>query len=282
MGHISIPALLLVAVAATARGQSVAPGLSPSLAPNELVRRVVDHELKADEGDHTNWIYRDVTNIPAPAKEKTVVETKEGDLACLNRIDNHPLTAAQRREEAQRIHDFVADASAQRKALSASNADDEKSTDLFRMLPNAFVFKVAETHGDTEKLTFEPNPEFRAHSMEQHVFHEMNGFVVVNTRQMRLVEIAGTLTHGVEFAGGLLGHLDPGGTFDVQLVEVAPTVWKVSRLKVDMRGKVLFFKTVGDQEDEVRSGFRQVPDGITFTQAEEMLAKNNLGNPVGR
>lgn len=226
-------------------------------------------------------MYKDVTNIPAPAKEKTVVETGNGNLACLDRIDNRPLTPDQRSAEAERIREFVADASAQSRALKATTADDQKSTDLFRMLPDAFLFKAAEMRGDTERLTFEPNPAFHSHSMEEYVFHKMDGFIVVNTREMRLVEIAGTLTHGVEFAAGLLGHLDPGGTFDVQLIEVAPSVWKVSRLKVNMRGKVLFFKTVGDEEDEMRSGFRQVPDGITFTQAEQMLARKAADNHSG-
>lgn len=252
-----------------------------SSSPNDLVRKVVEHELKADSEDRTHWMYRDVTGIPAPAREKTVVETGNGDLTRLDRIDNRPLTREQRSAESRRIHAFVGDTGAQLKALRASNADDQKSTDLFRMLPDAFLFKNAEKKGDTQKLTFEPNPEYRARSLEAYVFHRMSGYIVVNTREMRLVEIAGALTHGVEFAGGLLGHLDPGGTFDVRLTEVAPEVWKVCRLKVNMHGRVLFFKTVGDQEDETRSDFHQVPDGVTFSQAEKMLTKDDADSRSG-
>lgn len=274
-GYLALCCSVLLALALpdpTPGAQSPSPAVRPS-APNDLVRRVVTHELQADDQDHTHWTYKDVKNIPAPPQAKTVVETQDGDLACLDEIDNRPLTPDERRAEVKRIRDFVADASAQRKALKASDADGQKSTELFRMLPDAFLFTVAETHGDTEKLNFVPNPSFRSHSMESYVFHKMDGFIVVNTREMRLVEISGKLTNGVEFAGGLLGHLDPGGTFDVRLIEVAPTVWKVSRMKVNMRGKVLFFKTIGDQEDEARSGFRKVPDGTTLSQAEQMLLK---------
>jgi hypothetical protein len=277
MLRVSILALLLTAVSAPAQTPS-----SSAPTPNNLIRTVVDHQVKADNDDHSHWMYKDVAGIPEPAMEKTVIETENGDLDCLNRIGNQPLTPAQRRAEVQRIRNFVGDASAQRKALKASSADDEKSASLFRMLPDAFLFTLAEAHGDTEKLTFEPNPAFQSHSMEEYVFHKMSGFVVVNTRELRLVEIAGTLTHGVEFVGGLLGHLDAGGTFDVRLTEVAPYIWKVSRLKVDMRGKVLFFKTVGDQEDETRSDFHQVPDSLTFTQAEQMLTGPRSNRPTGQ
>lgn len=262
----------------------VFPAVAPaqSLAPNDLIRKVVQNELQADSQDHSHWMYKDVIAIPPPAKEKTVVETQNGNLTCLEQIDNRPLTPEQRRAEVQRIRDFVADASAQRKALKASDADDQKSTQLFRMLPDAFLFKVDRVEGDNEKLDFVPNPSFHIRSMEEHVFHQMTGFVIVNTREDRLVEIAGTLTHGVEFAGGLLGHLDPGGTFDVQLIEAAPGVWKLSRLKVNMHGRILFFKTVADQEDETRSGFRQVPGNTTLAEAEQMLLNRTPDKPSGQ
>jgi hypothetical protein len=285
MARFLIFGAILAAFAASAQAPAAAdlsPDPSPNLAPNDLVQRVVQHELQADKDDHSHWMYTDAVNVPAPPREKTVVETQDGNLTCLDQIDNRPLSAEQRRAEVERIRDFVADASAQRRALSASDDDDQKSARLFAMLPDAFLFKAAETDGDTTKLTFEPNPAFHSHSMEEYVFHRMSGFVVVNTREERLVEIAGTLTHGVEFFGGLLGHLDPGGTFDVRLREVAPGAWKMTRLKVNMRGKALFFKTIGDQEDETRSGFHRMPDGITLAQAEELLVAPQGPAPSGR
>jgi hypothetical protein len=256
--------------------------IPPNLSANDLVRTIVDHEMEADDQDHSHWMYKDVTRIPPPEKEKTVVETRDGDLTRLDEIDNQPLTPAQRSAEVERIRNFVADVSAQHKAQRASSADDQKSTQLFSILPDAFLFTVAERNGDTMKLSFHPNPSFHARSMAEFVFHKMDGFVVVNTREKRLVEIAGTLTHGVEFAGGLLGHLDPGGTFDVRLQEVAPGVWKMARMKVNMHGRVLFFKTVGDQEDETRSDFKPVPDSTTMAQAEQMLLNRQNEQPAGQ
>jgi hypothetical protein len=75
----------------------------------------------------------------------------------------------------------------------------------------------------------------------------MQGEVWVNTNHRRLVEISGHLIHDVKFGGGLLGHLDKGGEFRVQQAEVEPGYWELISLTVNMKGKALFFKTIGVQ-----------------------------------
>jgi muramoyltetrapeptide carboxypeptidase LdcA involved in peptidoglycan recycling len=103
----------------------------------------------------------------------------------------------------------------------------------------------------------------------------MDGFVIVNTKENRLVEISGTLTHGVLFGGGLFGHLDAGGSFDVHREELEPGHWAVTRLKVNMNGKALFFKTIAEHQDEVHSHFKRIPDTTTLEQAEAMAQKQS-------
>jgi hypothetical protein len=39
---------------------------------------------------------------------------------------------------------------------------------------------------------------------------------------------------------------------------------------VHIEGKALFFKNIGQQEDEVQTEFVQVPNGTTLEQAAEM------------
>jgi hypothetical protein len=260
---------LLIAAASAAQQPSVQFGM----APNDLVRKVVASEIKADAQDQSHWMFQVVTNVPSPSKTQAVVETKNGNITYLEGIDGHPLTPQQRTREDQRVHQFVADPDQQSKARRAGDDDDKKSAQMFAMLPDAFIFQYAQTRGDTVKLTFHPNPGFTSHSSEAYVFHKMDGFVIVNTRENRLVEISGVLTHGVEFLGGLLGHLDPGGTFDVRRQEIAPGHWAIISLKVDMRGKALFFKTIGVQQDEVHSHFQRVPDSTTLAQAEAIALK---------
>jgi hypothetical protein len=39
---------------------------------------------------------------------------------------------------------------------------------------------------------------------------------------------------------------------------------------VHIEGKALFFKSIGEQQDEVQTDFMQMPKGITLEQAAEM------------
>jgi hypothetical protein len=269
------PFLIPLLISATAMAmQASAP---PNVPPNDLVRKVISHEIQADDQDHSHWMYQVVTNVPSPRKTKTVVETKDGDVDYLEEIDARPLTPQQRSAEDQRIQRFIGDRDEQRKARRASADDDQKSEQMFAMLPDAFLFQYAGVSGDNVKLTFHPNPDFTSHSSESYVFHKMDGFVIVNTKENRLVEISGNLTHGVEFAGGIFGHLDPGGTFDVRREEIAPGNWAITRLKVNMKGRVLFFKTISVQQDEVHSHFQRIPDSTTMAQAEALAQKQSPG-----
>ena len=250
-----------------------------SIPPNDLVRKVVMDELSAEERDHSHWMYRVVTNIPAPEKTTTVVETDHGDIHYVDDVGGHRLTGEERSAEDKKTQQFISDPDQQSKARREAADDDKKSSQLFGMLPDAFLFQFAGRSGDNVRLDFQPNPAFTSHSSDAYVFHKMDGFVILNVKADRLVEISGQLTHGVEFAGGLLGHLDPGGTFDVRREEIAPGHWAITKLEVNMNGKILFFKTINVQQDEVHSHFRRIPDSTTLLEAEKMAESQST--PAG-
>ena len=135
------------------------------------------------------------------------------------------------------------------------------------------MFTYGQRRGDLVQLTFKPNPSFRPSFHEAQVFHAMEGSIWVSSRDYRLSEINGHLTHEVKFGGGLLGHLDRGGKFHVKQEEVAPRYWELTLLNVDMRGKALFFKTITVEEKLQRSSLQRVPDDLTLAQAAELLEK---------
>jgi hypothetical protein len=70
--------------------------------------------------------------------------------------------------------------------------------------------------------------------------------MTVDTKQERLAGFNGHLMEDVKFGGGLLGHLDKGGKFEVRQTEEAPGQWEVTVLVVvDMKGKALLFRQSG-------------------------------------
>ena len=101
----------------------------------------------------------------------------------------------------------------------------------------------------------------------------MQGNLWLDTKQSRLAGISGRLTREVKFAGGFLGHLDPGGTFEVKQAEVVPGCWEMMLLNVHMKGRALFFKSIAVDERYSRSELKRVPDDLTAAKGAEMLEK---------
>ena len=243
-----------------------------SLSANELVRRVVTNELKAEGQDHSLWMFRLETEKPNAQKEvDEVVETKDGDLKRPILIHGRELTPEEQEQVDKRIQRLIHNPDALRKSLNDKTQDTARSQRLLKMLPDAFVFNYGERHGDLVQLNFSPNPHFRPPTREAQVFHAMEGSIWVDSKKARVAAITGHLTREVKFGGGMLGHLDKGGEFEVKQAEVAPGYWELIRLNVQMKGKALFFKTISVQQKYSRSSFKRVPDDLTIAQAAEIL-----------
>jgi hypothetical protein len=241
----------------------------------ELLRRVVDSELKAQASDHSHWMYEVKAGVSGKEQVKVAVQTREGYLDRLRFMNGQPITPEQEKKEDQRIARLVKNPAEQKKQQRAQQQDAQKTERLFKILPDAVTASYGEHSGDLVEILFKPNRNFHPPSHEAAVFHAMAGRIWINTRENRLVEIEGHLTRGVKFGGGLLGHLDKGGEFHVKQSEVAPGLWEITLLHVNMHGKALFFKTVAVQENEIRTDFRRVPDNMTLSEAAEQLQKQS-------
>jgi hypothetical protein len=77
----------------------------------------------------------------------------------------------------------------------------------------------------------------------------------------------------VTILGGWLGRLYSGGTFDVERRETGAGVWQITETHVHINGHALIFKTISEQEDDVKSHFKELPASITMQQAKSDLLK---------
>jgi hypothetical protein len=262
-----IAAIILVGSNAFPQSDSERLGMSA----NELVRKVVTNELKIQGEDHGHWMYRLEKEESGRKQVQEILETNNGSLSRLLSIDGHPLTAKQEQKENQRLQRLVSHPDEQRILQQASNKKAEQGVRLFNILPDVFVFDYASRQGDLVMLTFRPNPNFQPPSIEARVFHGMQGEMTVDAKQGRVAALDGHLMEDMKFGGGLLGHLDKGGKFEVKQAEVAPGHWEMTVLGVDMKGKALFFKTIGVQESENHSEFHRVADDLTLAEAAGIL-----------
>jgi hypothetical protein len=238
---------------------------------NEFVRQIIDNELQAEKNDHSHWMLRLETRKSGTTEVRAVVETKDGDLDWLISVNGKPLSEDQRRERGRGLERLINNPAELKKSRRETDEDQARSQRLLKILPDALFFEYGEQRGDLVELKFTPNSHFRPPSHEAAVVRAMEGILWVTGRQKRLMQISGHLTRPVKFGGGLLGYLDAGGHFYVKQEEVQPGYWELTVLDVDMKGKALFFKTIGVQEEMKRSVFRRVRDDLTAAQGANLL-----------
>jgi hypothetical protein len=237
--------------------------------PKEIVRSAMQAELSADTNDHTRWRYRDAKKDGTDTVS-IVVETDHGSVKRMVSKNGRPLTEEEARVEEERMQRFIHDPSQLAKQKKDGVQDGKNATELLNMLPEAFNWKVVSEDAQRTTLHFEPNPNFSPPDMQGRVLGTMAGTLVVNKEQNRIETISGKLTQDVTIGWGLLGRLREGGTFRVERREVAPKLWQIIETHVHIDGKALFFKTIGEQQDEVQTEFTRVPAGTTLEQAAEM------------
>ena len=247
--------------------------LSSQVSANDLARRVIANELEF-QNDHTNWMYRLEKERDGKKQVEEIIETKEGSLSRLLSIDDRSLTTKQQEEEDHRVLELMTSRSAKRKLQQVLDAETLQGRRLFKMLPDAFVFKYAGGDGKLVKLSFRPNLTFRPPCLEARVFHDMEGEMWVDSIQERLAAFNGQLKEDVNFGFGILGHLNKGGHFEVKQAEVVPGHWDMTSMSVEMTGKALLFKSIGVQKRENRRDFHQVSDDLTLTQAADILNRH--------
>jgi hypothetical protein len=267
LAGLAVGGLLFATPALHARSSALVQGMSAQ----DLLKRVVDNELAADKNDNSLWMYTSVMRKDGGSVKEIFAETNHGILTRRIAQDGKPLDKDQSEEQIQHIRELVSDPSEALK-IDRDQADDaNQAEDMLRLLPQALIATYGKHRGVLQAINIKPNPNFQPSSHEAKVFQAVRGVVWVDTKEDRLAEIDGRLSHRVDFGWGILGHLDRGGRFHVVQHEVLPGHWEIVQLLVNMRGKALFFKSISVQQNETRSDYKLLPQNITLAQAANML-----------
>lgn len=249
---------IFIAVCVRASGQQ----------PVQIVEQAVRTEMADDAADHSLWMYYEVDRKPGDGVVQWVGDTRMGSLYRVLQQAGRTLTISEQRAK---MDAFIDSPAAQSKQRQGGQHDDKQASQMLTMLPNAFLWTKIGQHDQMIYLHFQPNPNFTPPTWESRVFAAMEGDMVVDEAGYRIVSLKGKLIRQVKFAWGLLGELEPGGTFDVERRQLAPGIWEITQTHVHIQGHALIFKSISEQEDDVKSRFEQLPQNITFQQAEEKL-----------
>jgi hypothetical protein len=254
-----LPVLVVVlASCVSARGQDA----------KQIVQQAVQTELAADRADHTRWLYLDVDRKPNLKIKQWVAQTGNGDVRRVIEENGQPLSEGEQRS---RMDDFVRDTATQAKQRKSDEHDDEQARQMLNLLPQAFVWKIQTRQNGKTVLHFTPDPHFHPPSYQARVFAAMEGEMTVDNAQHRIARLSGRMIHDVKFGYGLFGELKAGGTFDVERRETGDGVWQITETHVHIEGRALLFKSISEEEDDVKTSLKQIPPNLTLADAEKLL-----------
>lgn len=241
---------------------------APAPDAKQIVQQSVNAELAANRDDHSHWRY---LKREAGGNSFIVVETENGAISRRVEENGKPASAAALAVDDQFIQRFIHDPGMQEKQRHDGMHDEKSATELLNLMPQAFIWKVESESQETITLSFKPDSNFHPPDMEARVMGAMAGTLIVDKAQHRIHTFKGRLGEDVTIGFGLLARLKQGGTFDIEHRQVAPGMWQITATRVHIDGRALFFKTIGQQQDEVKSEFTPVPKGTTLEQAVGLL-----------
>jgi hypothetical protein len=276
------------------RGQDVQP---LQVSPNELVREAVAREIAPANQASKPHMFRACRQTPKGSQTRLYVETRDALAAMLIAINDRPLTAEQQQAETDHLNWLAGNPEQLRKKHAREKEDTERTLRIVRALPDAFRYTYAGTEacrpglgkpgGELVRLDFVPNPAYAAPSKTEQVLEGMKGYLLIDSTARRIAMIDGTLFRDVSFGWGIIGRLDKGGHFRVQLADVGDGTWEITAMSLKITGKILMFKGISMISDETFSDFSPVPENLPFAKAvdllrneQEKLAHNHEPDPA--
>jgi hypothetical protein len=269
-------ALLMVATVAGAFAQQ------PAGNPADLVRRTVQNEIKANNNS-TAFSFQERRESPTGSQTELIVETREAMAGMLIANNDHPLSPQERQAEIGRLDHLVQDPAelARKKAKEAETKD--RITRIVKALPDAFLYEFDGMDSGNSwlggqdakliRLKFRPNPKYNPPTRVEQVLTGMQGVMLIDAKQERIARIDGTLANEVGFGWGILGHLNQGGHFMVDQADMGTGNWEVTRMGVDLTGKVLLFRALAFKSTKTYSDFHPAPPNLSFAEGVDMLKK---------
>ncbi len=218
--------------------------------------------------------YRLRKSSPRLTSTKEICETKDGAVALLISINNHPLGPADEAKEQARLNSLLSDPSKQHHRKQSQDEDAGRAIKVLRVLPNAFLYEYAGTGqgptGPVEKFTFKPNPKFDPPDLETQVLSQMTGELWIDPAAERVARLDGHLLQDVDFGWGILGRLYKGGSVLLEQDVVGDHQWRIVHFKMIMTGRVVFKTKVFDTTED-QDQYARVSSGLSYQRGIEIL-----------
>lgn len=268
--------LLFASMGMVLRAQTTTDSLPPlPKDANQLVKDAIKHQIEAEAADHTHWRYHIHKEDDKGSQDRDVIDTKDGQIARTLLINGKPLTSEQRTVDEERMKKLVEDPAERAKRDKRAKEDEDKGVQMFKAIPDAFIFKYEGAENGQVRLSFFPNPHYNAPTRELQVFRSMSGMTWIDRATLRMSRLDGSLFEDVTFGWGLLGRLNKGGTFSVVQRQVGDDHWEWVSLDVKMSGHAVIFKSINVRQLQRITDFHRISDSMTISEAYQLLEKDD-------
>ncbi len=279
----SIPRLFLALIAVVCFGLTAARAQQSNVPASELVKLTVANEVAAANHPNVHHMFRSRRQSPKGLQTHLYVETSQALAGMLVAVNDQPLNAQQQQAENDHLAWLLNNPEQLRKKAAREKDDEDRSLRIVKSLPQAFTYEYAgmensapglgEADDPLVKLKFKPNPSYNPPTHVEQVLTGMQGELLIDSKTKRLARIDGTLFQEVTFGWGILGHLNKGGHFVVQQGDLGlgDGAWGITRMNLNLSGKILMFKNISIVSNEVLSDFQRLPNQLTFAQGVKIL-----------
>ena len=245
--------------------------LTPTQAQALVARALATEARTAQDLSHP-MRYRLRKSSPRLTSTKEIAETRDGDVARLGAINDHPLSPDDELREEARLDALLSDPARQRHRKQSEESDTGMVLKLLRMLPQAFTYEYegADAFGKVEKFRFHPNPSFSPPDLETQALTAMVGELWIDAAEERVTRLEGHLQQDTNYGLGILGKLDKGGWIVLEQADVGTGQWRIARFQIKMSLRILF-KTKDFDSVQEMSQYTPVSASLDYRQAIQML-----------
>jgi hypothetical protein len=188
-------------------------------------------------------------------RESTFFYLDGTEVSTLIKMDGQPLTAEAQKKENARVLKQIDELqkaankkeSPDEKSQQARKEDEEEDVSIDAFLRACqFVNPRRERFRGQDVLVFdfEPNPEFKAHTLVEKVIQKLGGVIWIDEKALDVVRLDAFFVNNVKFAGGLLADLQKGTRVVLEQTFVNNEVWLPTYEEVHIDVRVLLVKGI--------------------------------------
>ena len=213
---------------------------------------------------------------------RVVIQTRDGAVARLIERDGKPISSLDDQAERQRLQDELASRSDFLKRHKRNAEMRQNISELVRLMPQAMLNTYTpgqpQPAGATSQqvvLDFRPNPAFKPPSMMANLLTGVEGRVWIDSQSHCMTRIEGHILHPINFGWGLVAHIYPGGTVELEQRNAGGDHWVYSHFDTHLTVRVIV-KSVPMDNQMTTMDFQALPASVSLEDGILMLLSLNL------